>query len=140
MPQGGRHKLLSTWACPSSPYVPRADLYEGPGHRRGHVFGNFMDDPTVVLTSSVRGETNQKVGLLTLFLNHSQPFLVPGSFTFHIFLPVSKPFHAWAPLPTTGQCVAEHRDRGGPPLPLRCWPHKVKEGYRQTVNPNEHET
>lgn len=73
------------------PYVPRAD----PGKARPPGEGNvweFRDHRTVVLTSFVRGETDQKEGLRTLLLNPFKPVLALDSSTLHtFFLPPNLP-------------------------------------------------
>lgn len=73
------------------PYVPRADLGEAQPPGEGNVW-EFRDHRTVVLTSFVRGETDQMEGLLPLLLKHFKPVLALDSSTFHtFFLPPNLP-------------------------------------------------
>lgn len=77
---------------------------------------------------------------LTSLLNHSKRFLASDDFIFNSFSLVPETPSSSAQLWMMGQGGAEWKERGGDPLPCPRWPHKVKGGYRQIVNPNEHET
>lgn len=133
-----RCDLLHSWALLHFPL-----RLLGLAHRRCQIVENFVDDTIVVLTLFAWRETNQKEDLkhlLTSFLSHSKPFLAPDGFIFNIFFLVPKTPSSSAQLWMMGQCGVECKEHGGDPLPCQRWPYKVKGGYRQIVNPNEHET